>query len=63
LLGQLIQQIVLAITASHGANKQDIQTAIKDRIEEDQKRQKEAKKRERANLEKDIAQPGSWQKA
>jgi hypothetical protein len=48
---------------SHEANKQDIQTAIKDRIEEDQKRQKEAKKRERANLEKDIAQPGSWQKA
>jgi hypothetical protein len=41
---------------SHGANEQEIQAAIKDQIDEDQKRQKEAKKRERANLEREMAQ-------
>lgn len=53
LLQQLIQQVVLAIAASHGANKQEIQTAIKDRIgEEDQKRRKEAEKKRASKFEK-----------
>jgi hypothetical protein len=52
-LGQLIQQVLLAISASRGAKEEEIEAAIKANIDEKKKRQEESKKREEEYLKKE----------
>jgi hypothetical protein len=54
LLGQLTQQVLYAISASQGAKEQEIENLIKTRIEEDNLRRTELKKKEQAILEMEM---------
>jgi hypothetical protein len=52
-LGQLIQQVLLAIAASQGAKEQEIQDAIKANIAEKKKRQEQELERQKKYLQKE----------
>jgi hypothetical protein len=53
-LGQLIQQVLLAITASRGAEEKEIEAAIKANFEDRKRRQEESIKREKEYLQKEV---------
>ena len=53
-LGQLIEQVILAITAGKGAREWEIEELIQKGIKENKKRQLEYKKREQDLLQKEI---------
>jgi hypothetical protein len=53
LLGQLIQQVLLAISASQGAKEQEIQAAIKANIEERKRRQEESIEKQKQKFDKE----------
>jgi hypothetical protein len=52
-LGQLIQQVLLAITASQGEKEKEIEAAIKANFEDRKRRQEESIKREKEYLQKE----------
>jgi flagellar motor protein MotB len=54
LLGQLIQQVLLAISASQGAKEQEIQAVIRAKIEQVMKSQLRANNREQENVENQL---------
>jgi hypothetical protein len=54
LLGQLIQQVLLAFSDSRGAKEQEIQDAIKANMLERKERQEESIKREKEYLRKEV---------
>jgi hypothetical protein len=53
-LGQLIQQVLLAIAASHGAKEQEIQDAIKANMKKKKNRQEQELERQKEYLQKEM---------